>query len=144
MNTTYFRGDYPKLEATQISFDVVGVIEFSHCPSCGKELIRSDKKDQCHICKEPIDPEVEKSRYNQIRLDLEIQSRETNQLLDQKRAALTKHKTEIRQLRSGHKRDLTQYQVKYSGPNGPREAFLATRTNRIGHDLRPLNSSILM
>lgn len=122
-----------KLAAAQLSFDVVGVIEFSHCPACGKEIVDTGVDGQCHVCKEDLDPDIEKSRYNQIRLDLEIQSRETNQLLDQKRAALTNKQSEIRQNRSEHKRDLTQYQVKYSGPNGPREAFLASRTNRIGH-----------
>ncbi len=122
-----------KLAAAQLSFDVVGAIAFSHCPACGKEIVASDVEGQCHVCKEDLDPEIEKARYNQIRLDLEIQSRETNQLLSQKNGSLTEKQAEIRKRRSEHKRDLTQYQVKYSGPNGPREAFLAARTNRIGH-----------
>ncbi|MEH6740929.1 MAG: hypothetical protein V7695_20640, partial [Sulfitobacter sp.] len=130
---TFLEEQTEKLAAAQLSFDVVGVIAFSHCPACGKEIVGSGTDAQCHVCKEDLDPDIEKSRYNQIRLDLEIQSRETNQLLEQKRISLSKKQTEIRQQRSLHKRDLTQYQVKYAGPNGPREAFLASRTNRIGH-----------
>ena len=122
-----------KLAAAQLSLDVVGAIAFSHCPACGKEIVAQDVEGQCHVCKEDLDPDIEKARYNQIRLDLEIQSRETNQLLSQKSGSLTEKLSEIRKKRSEHKRDLTQYQVKYSGPNGPREAFLAARTNRIGH-----------
>lgn len=122
-----------KLAAAQISFEVVGAIEFSHCPACGKEIFDSDSEGQCHVCKEDLDLDIERERYNQIRLDLEIQSRETNQLLVQKKGSLNGKVAEIRKKRSEHKRDLTQYQVKYAGPNGPREAFLATRTNRIGH-----------
>jgi hypothetical protein len=130
---TFLEEQTTKLAAAQLSFDVVGVIAFSHCPACGKEIMDVGGDGHCHVCKEDLDPDIEKSRYNQIRLDLEIQSRETNQLLDQKRVSLTNKQSEIRQKRSKHKRDLTQYQVKYAGPNGPREAFLASRTNRIGH-----------
>jgi hypothetical protein len=38
------------------------------------------------------DPEKEQSRYNQIRLDLEIQMRETHQLISDKEFALSKNK----------------------------------------------------
>ena len=130
---TFLEEQATKLAAAQLAFDVVGVIAFSHCPACGKEIVENGVEGQCHVCKEDLDPGIEKSRYNQIRLDLEIQSRETNQLLAQKSASLTQKQAEIRKKRSEHKRELTQYQVKYSGPNGPREAFLASRTNRIGH-----------
>ncbi|WP_406735864.1 AAA family ATPase [Thioclava sp. GXIMD4215] len=130
---TFLEEQQFKLAAAQLSFDVVGAIAFSHCPACGKEIVTPDVEDHCYVCKESLDPDIEKARYNQIRLDLEIQTRETNQLLSQKNGSLTEKLSEIRKMRSQHKRDLTQYQVKYSGPNGPREAFLAERTNRIGH-----------
>lgn len=130
---TFLDEQTDKLAAAQLSFDVVGVIAFSHCPACGKEINEHSPEGHCHVCKEDLDPDIEKSHYNQIRLDLEIQSRETNQLLSQKNAALSVKLSDIRKKRSEHKRDLTQYQVKYAGPNGPREAFLAARTNRIGH-----------
>ncbi len=92
----FSRRETAKLAAAQLSFDVVGPIAFSHCPACGKEILSPSVEGQCHVCKENLDPDIEKARYNQIRLDLEIQSRETNQLLRQKNGSLNEKLAEIR------------------------------------------------
>lgn len=122
-----------KLVFTEATFSAVGSIEFTHCPACGSEIGADALPGHCVVCKSPDDPEAEKSRYNQIRLDLEIQTRESQQLIRQKHVELDKSKQEIRRLRRTHEKDLTDFDLKYAGVGGPREAFIVERSNRLGH-----------
>ena len=85
------------------------------------------------MCRSPLDMERERGRYNQIRLDMEIQARESRQLIDQKESQRNVARQELRQLRRDHEQELSSFDLRYGGGNGPREAFLAARTNRLGH-----------
>jgi len=122
-----------KLQFAESTFDTIGSIEFTHCPACGEALSPDTRENHCVVCKTPIDPEKERSRYNQIRLDLEIQTRESAQLTRQKEMELDASRSALRQLRRQHEKYLSQFDLKFGGGNGPREAFLATRINRLGH-----------
>lgn len=129
----YLSEQTDKLARTESTFDVVGAIDFVHCPACGEQLSSDVPDGTCAVCKTDRDPEKEKSRYNQIRLDLEIQARETRQLFADKEFSLSKNKQELRQSKRAHDEALRDFSLRFSGKNGPREAFLAARTNRIGH-----------
>ena len=122
-----------KVEFAEASFNAVGSIEFTHCPACGKELNAENSKHHCVVCKSPIDLDEERARYNQIRLDVEIQARETRQLIKQKQSERRAAQQELRRLRRVHEERLLSFNLQYSGANGPREAFLASRTSRLGH-----------
>ena len=122
-----------KVAFAEATFDVIGSIEFTHCPACGEELDPDTPKNHCVVCKSPLDPKKEKARYNQIRFDLEIQTRESGQLIHQKESELSTIRQDLRRLRRETERDLSAFDLKYAGGNGPREAFLATRINRLGH-----------
>jgi len=122
-----------KLNFAEAAFNAVGPIEFTHCPACGAELDEEMPSGHCIVCKSPTDPEKEQSRYNQIRLDLEIQIRESKQLVVQKTGELGSAKQQLHRLRRDHESALSNFDMKYAGANGPREAFLAERTNRIGY-----------
>ena len=113
--------------------NAIGSIEFTHCPACGEALDVGESVLRCIVCKSPIDSEREASRYNQIRLDLEIQTRESGQLIRQKERQIDTVRSDLRRLRREHEKGLLAFDLRYSGGNGPREAFLATRTNRLGH-----------
>ena len=122
-----------KLTFAEATSDAVGSIEFTRCPACGEELSSATPKNLCVVCKSPLDPESEKARYNQIRLDLEIQSRESVQLKDQKESELGTSRRDLRRMRREHEKNLSAFDLKYSSGNGPREAFFASRVNRLGH-----------
>ncbi len=111
----------------------VGSIDFTRCPACGESLDPKTPKDLCILCKTPVDPDNDKAQYNQIRLDLEIQSRESNQLREHKKSDLDTTRNELRRLRRQHEKDLSAFDLKYASANGPREAFLGSRINRLGH-----------
>ncbi len=122
-----------KLELAERTFQAIGTIEFTHCPACGAVLHEDTPDNHCVVCSQPTDPDNEQARYNQIRLDLEIQSRESKQLGNQKGQEVEQAKRELRRAKRSHSQALTDFELKFAGANGPREAYLAERTNRIGH-----------
>ena len=122
-----------KVGFAEASFNAVGSIEFTHCPACGEELDAATPTSHCVVCKSPIDLEKEVARYNQIRLDLEIQARESRQLIKQKQSERRTTHKKLRRLRREHERRLSAFNLQYAGANGPREAFLASRISRLGH-----------
>ena len=122
-----------KLNNSESVKKAVGSIEFTYCPACGSELDVGSDNEHCVLCKTMTDPDDEKSHYNQIRLDLEIQFRESSQLLTQKETQLNSLKQQIRVMLNTHDREFSNYEMKFSGSNGPREAYLAEKTSRIGH-----------
>ena len=122
-----------KVGFAEATFNAIGSIEFTHCPACGEELDADTSKLHCVVCKSPIDLEKEGARYNQIRLDLEIQARESRQLIEQKEGERREAQKELRRLRREHEKGLSAFDLRYAGANGPREAFLASRINRLGH-----------
>ena len=60
----------------------IGGIEFTQCPACLSDLAKTSDPHTCNVCGAPTDPDEDRSRYNQIRLDLEMQMRESRQLFD--------------------------------------------------------------
>jgi len=121
-----------KVGFAEATSDLIGPIEFRYCPACGQGLGPEMDGGHCVVCKSPVDGEGEGARYNEIRLDLEIQMRESRQLTRQKKAELNSTRREVRQARREHEKALAAFDLKYAGGKGPREAFLALRTNRLG------------
>ena len=122
-----------KVGFAEATFDAIGSIEFTRCPACGEELDAATEKSHCVVCKSPIDLEKEGARYNQIRLDLEIQARESRQLIQQKQGERREAQKELRRVKREHEKELSAFDLRYAGANGPREAFLAHRISRLGH-----------
>ena len=122
-----------KLKNTETTFDHIGAIEFIHCPACGSTLDDSVPDDHCIVCQEEIDSDREKDRYNQIRMDLNIQLRETKHLLEQKESKTNSLKRDLRTNQSEHESSVTEHELKFAGANGPRDSYLAERSSRIGH-----------
>ena len=122
-----------KLSFAEATLTSVGAIEFTHCPACGIELDAEVGKQHCVVCRSPLDMDRERGRYNQIRLDMEIQARESRQLIAQKESEVNVGRQESRRLRREHEQNLAHFELKFGGGNGPREAFLAGRMNRLGH-----------
>ena len=130
---SYLSNLIEKLYLSEKSLSSIGAIDFVYCPACGEELTGNVQEDHCGLCKRKTSSDDEKSRYSQIRVDLEIQLRETKQLLSQKNSEVLDTKKEYRSLKNAHQSTLSEYKSKYSGDKGPREAYLAQRTSRTGH-----------
>lgn len=122
-----------RLEITEKAANAIGTVSFSHCPACGEQLKKDTPSGHCSVCQAPADIEKEKSQYNRIRIDMELQLRESRQLLTSKQATLGDDKQILRETKQTHEKALANYSLTYAGANGPREAFLAKRLQRIGH-----------
>ena len=127
-----------KLPKAQRSFEIIGSIEFTHCPACLAPLNGTSDPDHCVLCGSKTDPEQERSRYLQIKLDLDIQIRETKQLLTSKENGTVETKKELRRLLSNHRKQLSEFTVRYEINNGLRESFVADRSQRLGQIDREL------
>ena len=119
----------PKAEAASA---IVGQIEFSHCPACLAPLRTGTDPEQCALCGATMDPQKERSRYLQVRLDIDIQIRESRQLLEDKIGSTRHNATNLRRLRRRFREKLSEYAVKYELSASPRESFVAERYQRLG------------
>lgn len=129
----YLSETLERLKYAEKSFETFGAVAFTHCPACGEKLKTSPGLGHCAVCHEEKDLEKEKSYYNKIRLDLEIQTRETKQLMLAKLTDMDVLKQDIRTQRKKYGSAATDFEIRFSGSNGPREAYLAARTIRIGY-----------
>lgn len=125
-------GHIEQVKVAENTFQAVGAIEFTRCPACLSYLQPVSDPHVCNVCGEHTDPEKDKSRYNQIRLDLEIQLRESKQLFTEHEARLTKDRIELRRVKQSYMQNLSEYSTKFDLSSSLREAFLAERYQRIG------------
>ena len=131
-----------KVGIAEKTYRAIGSIEFTHCPACLSELSVATDLHTCNVCGSPTNPDEDKARYNQIRLDLEIQTRESKQLVDEKIVYLNRSKVELRRLYKGYAQELSEFSINYDLSTSPREAFLAARNQRIGQIGREIEYSV--
>jgi len=127
-----------RLPKAQTTSDIVGNIEFTHCPACLTELSDDKGPEHCIVCGAKTDPELERSRYLQIKLDIDIQIRESTQLLEEKQKGIFQIEREIRETKKEYESSLSEYTVKYDVSTSPRESFVAERYQRLGQIDREL------
>lgn len=121
-----------KLPKAQTASEIVGNIEFTHCPACLIPLSTEKSADYCVLCGAETDPEAEQSRYLQIKMDIDIQIRESRQLLNDKKQASTQLERDLRRSRRSYEDMLSDFTVKYDLSTSPRESFVAERYQRLG------------
>lgn len=121
-----------KVHQAQAASEIVGSIDFSHCPACLAPLTADHGAYHCVLCGAETDAERERSRYLQIKLDLDIQLRESRQLLDDKEHAIAAAGRDMRGVRRSYEEQLSEYAVRYDRSTSPRESYLAQRYQRLG------------
>lgn len=121
-----------QVKVAESTFQAIGGIEFTSCPACLSHLKPVSDQNICNVCGQYTDYEKDKSKYNQVRLDLEIQLRESKQLFAEHEVRLTKDRVELRRVKRSYSQKLSEYSTKFDLSSSPREAFLAERYQRIG------------
>ena len=121
-----------KLPRAETSSEIIGQIDFTHCPACLAPLHTDKGPHFCALCGADTDLDKERSRYLQIKLDIDIQLRESRQLLEDKKGFAKHNARALRRLRSSFNERLTEYSVRYELSSSPRESFLAERYQRLG------------
>jgi DNA repair exonuclease SbcCD ATPase subunit len=127
----YLKNLSESLRKTEKTAEIIGNIEFAHCPSC-LEPLKNNAINQCIVCKEKIDAEKIKSKYLHIRLDIDMQLRESDQLKIEKELLLENIKKEIRSLRHIYEDLNAKLLTQFDLSNSPRESFLARKNQRLG------------
>jgi hypothetical protein len=94
----YLRDTSIKLAAAERTSQIIGNIEFTHCPACLTLLNTAADKAACIVCGSDHSPEEEQSRYLRIKLDIDIQIRESNQPVEDKSVSKAKAELELRGL----------------------------------------------
>jgi uncharacterized Zn finger protein (UPF0148 family) len=121
-----------KAEKADAVAEVVGGIEFSHCPACLNALMPTKGEHLCVVCGNAIDPEREKSRYLQIRLDLALQLKESKQLLSERDKEIDNDEAAAREARRLYREASSEYSVRFELAATPLESYVAERYQRLG------------
>ncbi len=139
---TYLEELSEKLPKALTSSEIVGKIEFTHCPACLALLSSRDDPDHCILCEAETQPEHERSRYLQIKMDIDIQIRESKQLLSEREGNSNYVAKKLRKLRQTYQDQLSEFSVRFELSTSPRDSFVAERYQRLGQidrEIRELN-----
>ena len=142
---THLTDSLKLLKNAEETSELLGSIDFSHCPACLELLPKNDDPKLCTLCGQDLDSEQSASRYNHIRVDLELQVKESHQLLAQELEASLAAKSHHARVLKEFEHSTTDFALKFELSNSPREAFLAERHGRIGRinkELEQLSSSL--
>lgn len=120
-----------KISHASSSSQIIGEIDFTHCPSCLSEL-KDHEDGVCRVCGSPKSPEDERSRYLQIKIDFEIQHRESIQLKDAKTQEHQEKKLDLQRERRLYENLSTDFAALYDLSSSPRESFLAQCNQKLG------------
>jgi hypothetical protein len=129
----YLAEQCERIKQAESSMQAFGAVEFTHCPACLTELSSLNRGEHdCGVCGAPIDMETEKAKYNHVRLDIEIQLREANQLIVEKRTELDSSKRQSQVLFRELKAVQSDFEIKFDSSSSPREKFLTMQGKQLG------------
>src|SRR5216684_2775122 len=105
-----------------------------YCPSCfaAVEALPENASDHCHLCKSLLSNSDRGSRTLAVKLDLQIQQRESRQLQDERLADLESVKSQLKSLRRDHQSKSATYDALSRAPISSRDAKIGTISRRIG------------
>lgn len=119
-----------KLSVSSDISEHLGDLEFQYCPACLRPL--PDHGDgHCVVCGQAIDEERQRSRFLELKIDNELQVRETRQLLASKSAEREDLGRRAREARAQYREGVQDFATQFEN-SAPREAFLAERHRVLG------------
>jgi uncharacterized Zn finger protein (UPF0148 family) len=98
-----------QLKQGQLASEIVGPMQFQFCPSCLSPLSESDGDHVCALCKTPIEPDQNSSRYARMRNELDMQLKESNSLQERRKADLRLKREAVEKLTSLRDRLSSEY-----------------------------------
>lgn len=84
-----------ELSHSLLTRNLLGELPLTHCPQCLSKLDPVENEHTCALCKKPLSEELEKANAKRLQQELEIQTRESNQLLASKRKTLAQMRGEL-------------------------------------------------
>jgi uncharacterized Zn finger protein (UPF0148 family) len=77
-----------RLREGETASSTLGPLTFLFCPSCFAPLKEADGEHHCKLCRSPIEPDADRSRFARMRNELELQLKESRQLQEKRRSDL--------------------------------------------------------
>jgi energy-coupling factor transporter ATP-binding protein EcfA2 len=114
-----------------LTFTALGRLDFEFCPSCFA-VVREKAADHCQLCNEPHVHGADDSRTLAVRLDLQMQLRESTALQEERRAELAIMTANLRVAKLELRRASTTIEVSRTGPATKREASVAELSRKVG------------
>jgi len=99
---------------------LMGGFKFSSCPSCHKPL-KEKAKDCCCLCGDPIDSKDKSNSLLRMKNEIEIQLRESEKLLVNKKSQLTELINKRKELRTDFRKQITKVTAIMSSVDATKE-----------------------
>ncbi len=114
------------------TFSALGQVKFEFCPSCFSETRAVPAQDECHLCGGERQAEVDGAKSLAVRLDLEMQIRESLQLQDERECRLNDLKRAKRVAAAGLKAAANEASSILAGAMNRYEAQVSEMSRQIG------------
>lgn len=114
-----------------LTFSALGHLAFEFCPSCFAP-VEPKEAGHCHLCNTKRTDGAEDSRTLAVRLDLEMQLKESEALQTDREADLLAKRASLRIARQGLRRATAAIELDQSGVVTGRESAIAELSRKIG------------
>jgi hypothetical protein len=78
-----------EIDKSTVTYEELGGIHFQYCPACFSTTESESDPTHCHLCKTTLDDSERASRSLAVKIDLQMQLRESQQLQEERRIAYT-------------------------------------------------------
>lgn len=115
------------------TFFALGQIRFEFCPACFTPTKVSQKQHECHLCGSEVTEREPESAAIAVRLDIEMQLKESNSLQAERAANLTRLKSRLRGAKLTLSRLSDASEIARRGYGSERENMAAELGRKIGY-----------
>jgi hypothetical protein len=121
-----------EIDKATVTYEELGGIHFQYCPACFSPTVSEENPRQCHLCQTTLDDSERATRSLSVKIDLQMQLRESQQLQDERRQALESNSRLLRTARREHSSKAAAYDALSRAPISSRDAAIANINRRIG------------
>jgi hypothetical protein len=121
-----------EIDRAKITYEELGGIHFQYCPACFSPTGDEQHPKQCHLCKTILADSERASRSLAVKIDLQMQLRESQQLQGERQRALESNLKLLRATRREHSSKAAVYDALSRAPISSRDAAIANINRRIG------------
>ena len=128
----HLEGTLSEFDDASSTFFSLGQVKFEFCPSCFAPTRDAADEAHCHLCGSPLAPSESELKAIAVRLDLEMQLRESRELQAERVDTLDRLKGSLRVENLALRRASDAYELARRGPATERESAVAELSRRIG------------
>jgi len=116
-----------------LTFFSLGQVRFEFCPACFRPLETKEDGSHCHLCGSVSPPPTVESKNLAVRLDLEMQTKESGELQEQRAASLVQLKAQMRTEQANLRAASDAYELARRGHATDREQAVSETSRRVGY-----------